>query len=124
MEDDPDVAQSVAICLELRWAGIVATIVDTGLKAVDVTQNDPHDVIILDIGLPDIDGFEVLKRIRRFSNVPVIIITARQGDEDQVKGLEMGADDYIVKPFRPGNLIARINAVLRRSQVPKDNGSR
>lgn len=76
---------------------------------------------MLDINLPDIDGFEVLRRIRSFSDVPVIMLTVRGREEDQTRGLEMGADDYIVKPFRPRDLVARVNAVLRRAAIYAGN---
>jgi len=115
VEDDQNVAESVALCLQLRWSGIIADITDQGLKAVEMMKFEPYDVMILDINLPDIDGFEVLKRIRRFSNVPTVIVSVRRSEEDQIKGLDMGADDYIVKPFRHRDLVARVNAVLRRS---------
>jgi len=84
-----------------------------------MVRTDSIDIVILDINLPDIDGFQVLERIRTFSNVPVIMLTVRGREEDQTRGLEMGADDYIVKPFRPRDLVARVNAVLRRTAGPK-----
>jgi len=71
-------------------------------------------MLILDINLPDMDGFRVLQEVRTFSNIPTIILTVRGKEDDQTRGLEMGADDYIVKPFRPRDLVARVNAVLRR----------
>ena len=79
-----------------------------------MVEAQPYDIIILDINLPGINGFEVLRRIRSFSMVPVIILTVRGWEEDQVEGLELGADDYIVKPFRPRELVSRVNSVLRR----------
>jgi len=119
VEDDPDVAESVSLCLQLRWAGITATVSVEGGNAVDLARTESFDVVILDINLPDISGFEVLKRIRRFSHVPIIIVSVRGSTKDQVRGLDMGADDYIVKPFRPADLTARVNAVLRRSQLAR-----
>ena len=77
-------------------------------------RSNDFDILILDINLPDIDGFKVLEGVRTFSNVPTIILTVRGKEDDQTRGLEMGADDYIVKPFRPRDLVARVNAVLRR----------
>lgn len=116
IEDDLGVAESVSLCLQLRFDGINATIASEGLKAIEMVKSDQIDIIILDINLPDIDGFEVLKRIRRFSNVPVIIVSVRNSEKDRVSGLELGADDYVTKPFSPADLCARVRALLRRTQ--------
>ena len=89
---------------------------------MEVLENDAPDIIILDLGLPDIDGYDVLRQVRRFSDVPIIILTVRGEEMDKVKGLELGADDYIVKPFAPAELLARVNAVLRRAQMPELRG--
>ena len=116
VEDDLGVAESVSLCLQLRIDGINATIASEGLKAVEMVKSERIDIIILDINLPDIDGFEVLKRIRRFSNVPVIIVSVRASEKDRVLGLDLGADDYITKPFSSSDLGARVRALLRRTQ--------
>ena len=84
---------------------------------MEILKSDSFDAVMLDINLPDIDGFEVLKRVRSFSDVPVLIVTVRGEEDDQVKGLEMGADDYIIKPFSPRDVIARVNSVLRRTST-------
>ena len=119
IEDSPEVVEAVTLCLQLRWPeGIILTAVE-GTNGVQKLQSESFDLVILDLNLPDIDGFEVLKEIRTFSNVPIIILTVRGQEEDQAQGLEMGADDYIVKPFRPRDLVARVNAVLRRADVSK-----
>src|SRR5262245_21321599 len=89
--------------------------VATGLAAMPLLEADPVDLIILDIGLPDINGFELLKEIRRTRTTPIILLTARTGEIDRVLGLEIGADDYVGKPFSPRELAARVKAVLRRS---------
>jgi len=115
IEDDTNVAEAVSLCLQLRWSEVKLSIAAEGIRGVEILKSDSFDAVMLDINLPDIDGFEVLKRIRSFSNVPVVIITVRGGEDDQVKGLEMGADDYIVKPFSPRDVIARVNSVLRRA---------
>ena len=96
----------------------------TGAETMEKAQSGYFDVIILDIGLPDIDGFEVCERIRYFSDVPVVMLTARHEEVDKVKGLELGADDYVTKPFSHIELLARVRAVLRRSesQVPASEG--
>jgi two-component system, OmpR family, response regulator VicR len=93
----------------------------TGREAINIVKESKPDIILLDIMLPDIDGFEVCRSIRGFSNAPVIMLTARGEDVDKIIGLEMGADDYMVKPFNPRVLVARINAMLRRlSAVSED----
>ena len=91
-----------------------------GEEALDYIFSVEYDIILLDIMLPKKDGFEVCREIRSFSNVPIIMITARGEDYEKIMGLEIGADDYIVKPFSPGEIIARIHAILRRLS-PKEN---
>jgi len=119
IEDDANVVEAVSLCLELRWPEVTISSAADGTKGIEILESDSFDIVILDINLPDVDGFEVLKRIRSFSNVPVVIVTVREGEEDQVRGLEMGADDYIVKPFSPRDVIARMNSVIRRAGVHK-----
>ena len=82
-----------------------------------MSREESPDIIILDLNLPDISGFEVLRHIREFANIPVIILTVRSDDEDMLKGLEIGADDYIIKPFNYMTLLARVKAVLRRTEA-------
>jgi DNA-binding response OmpR family regulator len=91
---------------------------EEGMDLLHKTGNEPFDIIVLDIMLPDMDGFETLRRIRTVSTVPVIMLTARIDETDRIVGLEMGADDYMHKPFNPRELVARIKAVLRRGQDP------
>ncbi len=117
IEDSVDVMEAVSLCFQLRWPEISISTAAEGEKGLVMLETEAFDIVILDINLPGIDGFEVLKRLRSFSNVPVIALTVRGSQEDQVRGLEMGADDYIVKPFKPRDLVARVNAVLRRSHV-------
>lgn len=119
IEDDINVADAVSLCFQLRWPEVNLKVVTEGLKGIDVLNAETIDVVILDINLPDISGFEVLENVRSFSDVPIIILTVREEEDEQVKGLEMGADDYIVKPFKPRDLIARVNSVLRRSDISK-----
>jgi len=117
IEDDANVVEAVTLCLQLRWPEVDVSVAVEGVEGIKISKARPFDIIILDINLPDIDGFEVLKQIRSFSNIPVIIVTVRGNEDDQTRGLEMGADDYVIKPFRPRDLIARANAVLRRSRI-------
>jgi len=88
----------------------------TGKKGIELVKTESPDIVILDLNLPDISGFDVLKTLREFSGVPVIILTVRSEDEDVLKGLEGGADDYVIKPFSYMTLLARVKAVLRRSE--------
>jgi DNA-binding response OmpR family regulator len=117
IEDSPDIVESLALCFELRWPEIELVSVAEGKKGLKVVTTEPPDIVILDLGLPDIDGLDVLQQIRSFSKVPVIILTVRDKEMDKVKGLEMGADDYITKPFSPTEFLSRVKAVLRRSQM-------
>ena len=87
-----------------------------GMQAIDKIRSKLPDLVLLDVMLPDIDGFEVLKIIRETNSVPVIMLTAKGEEEDRVKGLELGADDYITKPFSPRELVSRVRAVLRRTE--------
>ena len=117
IEDSADVVEAVSLCLQLRWPEVTPSIATEGTRGIEILKSESFDIVILDINLPDIDGFKVLRQVRSFSNVPIIILTVRGREDDQARGLEMGADDYIVKPFRPRDLIARVNSVLRRSRV-------
>jgi DNA-binding response OmpR family regulator len=116
IEDDPGIIEVVSLCFQLRWSGTNVISAANGREGVALVENESPDVVILDIGLPDIDGYQVLKEIRRFSDVPVLMLTVRGEDTDVAKGLELGADDYITKPFSHIELIARVQAVLRRAQ--------
>ena len=90
----------------------------TGDAALDIVEREAPDLVLLDIGLPGQDGFEVLRELRAFSDVPVVMLTARDDAMDKVKGLELGADDYVTKPFNHLELMARVRAVLRRHDMP------
>ncbi len=109
VEDDPSIARSLTESLEA--AGCTVTHVATGAAATDA---DLGDIVLLDLGLPDMDGYDVCRRIRERSTVPIIVITARGEEFDRVLGLELGADDYLVKPFGFRELMARMRAVRRR----------
>lgn len=114
VEDDPDAAEAIEISIGLGWPEAKIQIAETGAGALAAMAIEKPDLILLDINLPDKDGFEVCRRIRSFSNVPIIVISARDTEIDKVKGLELGGDDYITKPFGHMELLARIKAVLRR----------
>jgi len=100
----------------LTFEGYTVRITDNGHTGISLVQEDPPDLIILDIMLPGIDGFEVCRYLRTFGNIPVLMLTARDEVADRVKGLDTGADDYLVKPFVFDELLARIRALLRRRQ--------
>jgi len=116
IDDSPEIIEVVSLCFQLRWGGTTLVSASEGAKGLKLIETENPDVVILDIGLPDMDGFQVLREIRLFSQVPVIMLTVRGEDTDIVRCLEMGADDYIVKPFSHIELIARVQAVLRRVQ--------
>jgi DNA-binding response OmpR family regulator len=115
VDDDPGIVEVVTICFQLRWSGASVISANDGAKGLELVETESPDVVILDIGLPDMDGFQVLREIRRFSHVPVIMLTVRGEDTDVARGLELGADDYITKPFSHVELIARVHALLRRT---------
>lgn len=115
VEDDVELA--AMICEYLEPEGFHALAVHDG-AALAVSRPADYDLIILDVMLPNRSGFEVLKALRRHSDIPVILLTARDGETDRVVGLELGADDYVPKPFTPRELVARIRAILRRTQRP------
>lgn len=104
------------IRLNLEHDGFRVTEAYRGLEALELLRDEMPDVVLLDVMLPDIDGFEVLKMIREVSSVPVIMLTAKGEEDDRVRGLELGADDYVTKPFSPRELVSRVRAVLRRSE--------
>ncbi len=104
----------------LRTEGYdVITALD-GMQAVETFTANPVELILMDVMMPKLDGFAACQRIREFSNVPIIILTAKGEEQDRVRGLDLGADDYLVKPFSATELLARVRAVLRRSQASKD----
>jgi DNA-binding response OmpR family regulator len=117
IEDDSKIVEALIVVFQIRWpeASVLSTIM--GEKGVELARDESPDIIILDLGLPDIDGLQVIRRVRDFSNVPIIILTARGEEIYKMRGLELGADDYITKPFSPGELLARVKAVIRRFEV-------
>jgi len=116
IDDSPEIIEVVSLCFQLRWSGTTVVSASEGTKGLELIEAESPDVVILDIGLPDMDGFQVIREIRRFSQVPVIMLTVRGEDADVARCLELGADDYIVKPFSHIELLARVQAVLRRAR--------
>jgi len=104
----------------LRTEGYEVITAQDGQQAVDVFSSQPIDLVLLDIMMPRLDGFGATQRIREFSSVPIIILTAKGDEQDRVRGLDLGADDYLVKPFSATELLARVRAVLRRAQLPSE----
>ena len=118
VDDEPDVRALVATALELAASDVVITEAGDGEEALSKMREAPPDIVILDLALPSRDGFSVLEELRRESSLPVIVLTARGMEHDKVRGLELGADDYMTKPFSPRELVARIQTVLRRTATP------
>jgi DNA-binding response OmpR family regulator len=113
VEDESSIASFVA--LYLKNAGYTVRTAATGNEALAQFQASPPGLIVLDLMLPDIDGIEICRRIRKTSDVPILMLTARDEDVDKIIGLEVGADDYLTKPFNPRELVARVKSILRRS---------
>lgn len=117
IEDDEDVIDTITLTFQVGWPEVDLMFSREGGRGVEMVEKEPPDVVILDLGLPDITGYQVLKQIRTFSNVPVVILTVMMEENDIIKGLEWGADDYIIKPFRKMELLARIKTILRRQRI-------
>ena len=111
-DDESNIAELLELYLTREGYRVVTAA--TGQAALDAVERARPRLVVLDVGLPDIDGLEVCRRLRRTSSIPVIFLTARDGEIDRIVGLELGADDYITKPFSPAELVARVKAVLRR----------
>jgi two-component system KDP operon response regulator KdpE len=114
VDDEPRLVQVIRMNLEAEGFQVITG--SNGYEALEKITREMPDLVILDVMMPDMDGFETLKRIRELSSVPVIFLTVKGHEYDQVRGLDLGADDYITKPFSPKVLISRIKAVLRRTQ--------
>jgi DNA-binding response OmpR family regulator len=118
VDDDPQLREAVAISLGLHWQDATIIAAGDGEEGLRRFAEADPDVVLLDVSMPKVDGFAVLAEIRRVSDAPVLLLTARGEETAQVKGLELGADDYVVKPFSHLALLARIKAVLRRADLP------
>ena len=118
MEDEGDVRRLVRVLLER--AGHTVVEAANGLEAISLLEADAPDLVVLDVAMPELDGWQTLERIRDLSDVPVLILTARAGELDKVRGLRGGADDYVTKPFGRQELLARVEALLRRTSGPPE----
>jgi DNA-binding response OmpR family regulator len=116
---DDDIELRNLIAFALRQAGYLVVEAGDGPRAIAEFAGEKPDLVVLDVNLPQLSGFEVLKRIRAESKTPVMMLTVRASEEDQVQGLDLGADDYLAKPFSPRTLLARIRAMLRRSGLER-----
>jgi len=117
VDEEPDVRKLVAMSFHLQQPGWEVIGAEDGPQALELVERERPDLVLLDVGLPEMNGFEVLKAIRLFSDVPVIMLTVRDDELSKVQGLELGADDYVTKPFSHLELLARVRAVLRRTQT-------
>jgi DNA-binding response OmpR family regulator len=113
VEDEPSIASFIA--MYLKKAGFAVRTSTTGADALEKASAEPPNLIVLDLMLPDVDGIEICRRIRQRSDTPILMLTARDDDVDKIIGLEVGADDYLTKPFNPGELVARVKSILRRA---------
>lgn len=122
VDDEPRIIRFVRINLEMEGFRVIEA--SDGLEALNQVREKMPDMVLLDVMMPEMDGFETLRMIREISSVPVIMLTVRSSEEDKVRGLDLGADDYITKPFSPRELVSRVRAVLRRLQTlapPEDS---
>jgi len=116
VDDEPKMTRFIRLNLELE--GFDVSEATDGLQALDKVREELPDLVLLDVMMPEMSGFETLERIREISSVPVIMLTVKGEEEDKVHGLELGADDYVTKPFSPRELSSRIKALLRRAEMP------
>ncbi|RLC72310.1 MAG: DNA-binding response regulator [Chloroflexi bacterium] len=120
VDDEPRMIRFIRMNLELEGYRVSEAL--NGLEALEKVRDELPDLVVLDVMMPHMDGFETLERIREISTVPVIMLTVKAEEEDKIRGLELGADDYVVKPFSPRELSSRIRAVLRRAEMPTPVG--
>jgi len=116
VDDEPRMIQFIRMNLELEGYRVVQA--TSGLDALNQVRDELPDLVVLDVMMPDLDGFETLRLLRETSTVPVIMLTVKDDEDDKVKGLELGADDYVTKPFSPRELTSRVKAALRRAELP------
>src|SRR3984893_8997952 len=116
IEDEANIVQLIRLYLE--QANFTVITASDGVAGLELHAREHPDLVILDLMLPAMDGMEVCRRIRSWAATPILMLTARQGEEDRIAGLELGADDYLVKPFSPRELVSRVKAILRRVSTP------
>ena len=118
VDDEPRIVKFLEVKLKASGYGVLTA--NSGFEALEQVEAQEPDLVVLDVLMPRKDGFETLKELRAFSSVPVIVLSAKEADTDKIKGLELGADDYLAKPFSPDELVARIEAVRRRLESSQD----
>ncbi len=118
IEDDPDICELITLYAEK--SAYIVTVANNGMQGLAMVYEHPPDLVILDIMLPEMDGWEICQEIRRFAKTPIIMLTGKGESYDKLKGFALGTDDYLVKPFEPNELMARIKAVLRRANPMLD----
>lgn len=122
IEDEPAIAETLIYAF--KEAGISTTHKLLGGDAITQLKQQPFDFVILDVGLPDMTGFDVCKLIRAESNIPILFLTARNHEIDRIVGLEIGADDYVIKPFSPREVVARVKTILRRTEIRQESSNK
>jgi len=118
IDSNHTISELIALSVEIGWPEAQVLSAPTGKKGLDILEQQQPDIILLDLNMPDMSGFEIIKEIRLFSSVPLIALSVRNDEQDVVRALSRGADDYIVKPFRQMELLARIKTILRRLHLP------
>lgn len=122
VDDDEHIVELIKLYMDKE--GFDTVTANNGKKAVELFKSEAPAIVILDVMMPEMDGWQVCREIRRVSNIPIIMLTAKGETFDKVLGLELGADDYMVKPFEPKELLARVKAVLRRSDIKESNAEK
>ena len=122
VDDDEHIVELIKLYMDKE--GFDTVTANNGKKAVELFKSEAPAIVILDVMMPEMDGWQVCREIRRVSNIPIIMLTAKGETFDKVLGLELGADDYMVKPFEPKELLARVKAVLRRSDTKESNAEK
>jgi DNA-binding response OmpR family regulator len=117
IEDDREIVEAISLALGIYWPKTEVVSTHLGNRGVELVKTESPDIVILDLGLPDTDGFEVLRQIRLFSSVPIVVLTVKSEEKDVVRMLEGGANDYMVKPFRQMELLARLKTQLIQSMT-------
>jgi DNA-binding response OmpR family regulator len=115
IENSPEIVANISLCLEVRWPGTTIVSADLPQKGIELLERESPDLVILDLDIAEDDRFKTMNDIRLFSNVPIVALSVRQADMDKAQGLEQGADEYITKPFSPIEFLARVRALLRRT---------